>query len=204
MSEQTEELLALLKTLADESRLSLLRLLQQQENTVGALAEQMNLGEPTVSHHLSRLRKVGLVTLRAVGNQRFYRINESGLAHFKHLVADLERFPVQEETLTSNEQWIDDLGWPEENLRVLRDHTRNGKLTHLPTKRKKLLVILDWLATLFQPQTFYSEVEVNSIIQVVYEEDYVGIRRDLVDMGYLRRERGGGKYWLAPIDDDRR
>ena len=29
----------------------------------------------------------------------------------------------------------------------------------------------------------------------------LGLRRDLVDFGYLRRERGGGKYWLAPDDE---
>ena len=27
-------------------------------------------------------------------------------------------------------------------------------------------------------------------------EDYVSLRRDLVDFGYLRRDRAGGKYML--------
>ena len=197
-----EEILNLLKILADESRLSLLRLLNEQEYNVSALAERVNIGEPTVSHHLSRLREAGLVTLRMAGNQRFYRINESGVAHFKSLVANIEQFPTKPQPVVSDDRWIDELGWPEEDCKVLRYHTQNGKLTRLPTKQAKLLVILHWLATLFRPGTLYTEVEVNNIIRAVYEEDYVGLRRDLVDMGYLRRERGGGKYWLAPAETD--
>jgi hypothetical protein len=73
-------------------------------------------------------------------------------------------------------------------------------MTHLPAKRKKLLVILRWLASLFQADRLYSEAEVNAVLKAVYEEDYVSLRRELVDYGYLRRERGGGKYWLAPDD----
>jgi hypothetical protein len=41
---------------------------------------------------------------------------------------------------------------------------------------------------------------VNAILKSVYEPDFVSLRRDLVDFGYLRRERGGGKYWLATED----
>lgn len=187
--------LAMLKALADESRLTLLRLLNEQEYSVGELAQQVNLGEPTVSHHLARLREVGFVTLRMAGNQRFYRINETGLAKFKQLAAAIEQAPPVSEPVLSDGQWIDELGWSETDRQVLRDHTSGGQITHLPSKQKKLLVILRWLATLFEPDRLYSEAEVNSILRAVYEEDYVSLRRDLVDLGFLRRERGGGKYW---------
>lgn len=191
----TAAALAMLKALADESRLTLLRLLNKQEYSVGELAQQVNLGEPTVSHHLARLREVGFVTLRMAGNQRFYRINESGLAKFKRLAAAIEQIPPVSEPVLPDDRWIDELGWSETDRQVLRDHTSGGQITHLPSKQKKLLVILRWLATLFEPDRLYSEAEVNSILRAVYEEDYVSLRRDLVDLGFLRRERGGGKYW---------
>jgi hypothetical protein len=38
-------------------------------------------------------------------------------------------------------------------------------------------------------------------LKAVYEIGFVTLRRDLVDFGYLRRERGGGKYWLTPAED---
>ena len=199
--EQQKRLLDMLKAVADESRLSLLRLLNEREHTVGDVAERVELTEPTVSHHLARLREAGLVTLRMAGNQRFYRVNDFGLKRFKHLVAEIEQTPPQPEPLVSDDGWIAALGWDAWDQSVLHDHTVNGRLTHLPAKQKKLLVILRWMATLFQPDRLYTEPEVNAVLKGVYEEDYVSLRRDLVDFGYLRRERGGGKYWLAPTGE---
>ena len=196
-----EPILEMLKALADASRLTLLRLLNEGERTVGDLAHAVALTEPTVSHHLSKLRETGFVSLRTAGNQRFYRANASGLAAFKQLVADIEQMPPQTEAVVSDNRWIEALGWPEEDQEVLREHTQSGLLTRPPAKQKRLIVILRWLATLFEPDRLYTESEVNAVLKAVYAEDYAGLRRDLVDFGYLRRERGGGKYWLTPADE---
>ena len=88
-TETQEPVLIMLKALADESRLTLLRLLHEREHAVGDLAGRVELSESTVSHHLTRLRKAGLVRLRMAGNQRLYRTNAPGLAKFKALAADL-------------------------------------------------------------------------------------------------------------------
>jgi len=196
-----KHVLNMLKALADESRLTILRLLHEREHTVGDLAECVSLTEPTVSHHLARMREAGLVMLRMAGNQRFYRINEAGLAEFKRLIGDIEQLPPPAEPVTSDDSWIAALGWTDEDQQILREYTVNRRLTRLPTKQRKLIVILRWLATLFQPDILYTEPEVNTILKTAYEEDFVGLRRDLIDFGYLRRERGGGKYWLTPVDE---
>src|SRR5690242_5364361 len=106
-----ENILLMLKALADESRLTIFRLLQAREYAVGDLAERIELSEPTVSHHLAKLREAGLVTLRMAGNQRFYRVNERGLAKFKQLAAEIEQTPPQPEEVVSDDAWIDALGW---------------------------------------------------------------------------------------------
>ncbi|WP_119070683.1 metalloregulator ArsR/SmtB family transcription factor [Aggregatilinea lenta] len=196
-------LLVMLKVLADESRLSMLRLLNEREHTVGELASRVDLGEPTVSHHLARLREVGLVSLRMAGNQRFYCLNEPGLARFKQMAENIEQMPSQPEPVESDESWIDALGqgWSDEDRQVLRVYTQNGQLARLPGKAKKRNVILRWVATRFEADRRYTETEVNEVIKAVHEADYVALRRDLIDMGYLRRERGGGRYWLAPVEE---
>ena len=181
--------LHMLKALADESRLTLVRLLVEREHSVGELAERVQLSEPTVSHHLARLREARFVTLRMAGNQRFYRLNEAGLTDFKKLSADIERLPTQPQRRVSDNSWIEALGWSADESKVLRDFTRDGKLTSLPIGRhKKLMVILRWVATLFAADRRYTEPEVNTILKSVYAEDFVSLRRDLVDFGYLRRE----------------
>jgi DNA-binding transcriptional ArsR family regulator len=195
-------LLEALKTLADASRLTLLQLLNEREYSVGELAERIKLSEPTVSHHLARLRASGLVTLRMSGTQHYYSLNVPGLARFKQIITHIEAMPAEPEPAISDNSWIDTLSWSEEDKQVLRDYTENGRITRLPSKQKKTLVILHWLVTMFKPDTLYTELEVNAVLKGVYEADYVSLRRDLVDFGYLRRERGGGKYWLAPATQD--
>ena len=197
-----DPLLDLLKALADESRLSLLRMLNEREHTVGELAQRVELTEPTVSHHLAKLREAGLVTLRMAGNQRFYRINRPELERFKRLANEIEKTPTKPEAEAVDETWITSLGWSAEDAEVLREYGKNGRLVRLPSKQKKLVVLLRWLATLFESDKLYSEKDVNVILKAAYADDYVSLRRDLVDFGYLRRERGGGKYWLAPVSDE--
>ena len=44
------------KVLADENRLRMIGYLSNQEHNVGELADLLGLTEPTISHHLTRLR----------------------------------------------------------------------------------------------------------------------------------------------------
>jgi predicted transcriptional regulator len=198
---QQRNLRDMLKALADDSRLKLLRMLHEREHTVGELAQRIDLTEPTVSHHLANLREAGLVTLRMAGNQRIYRINEPGLAAFKRLANEIEQMPPEAPEEDADNSWIAVLGWSEEDQQVLNDHMAGRHLTRLPTKRKQLLVILRWLVTLFEHDRKYTEGEVNAILKTAYELDYVGLRRDLVDFRYMKRERDGSSYWLAPDED---
>lgn len=188
-------LLELFKVLGDDSRFRMFRRLQRDELNVGDLARAVELSEPTVSHHLARLRDVGLVTLRMDGTQRFYRASDSGIARMKRLVDQIDSAAPEPEPEQDN-SWIEALDWSDEDKRALREHTSGGRITVLPAKRKRQLVLLRWLATKFTAGMTYTEKEVNTIIREVYAEDYVVLRRDLVDMGYLRREKGGGRYWV--------
>lgn len=198
---QERELLFMMKAMSEENRLALLRMLIKGERSVGDLARQIDLAEPTVSHHLSKLREAGLVNLRMEGTQRFYRADPSGIARFKRLAADVDKIAPPQTPADTDSSWIAGLGWNAEDQKALRDYTIGRRLKQIPTKQKPLLVVLRWLATLFEPERTYSEVEVNETIKKAYERDYVTLRRHLVDYGYLRRERGGGQYWLAPEEN---
>lgn len=201
MTDERAQLLFILKALSEESRLDLLRLMQSGERAVGELAAALALTEPTISHHLSRLREAGLVSLRTAGNQRYYRINPAGLAKFKDLSARIESLQPLERVPRSAETWIDQLDWSDEDKKILRAHVQNGVLISLPLKPKRTDVILRWVITKFDSQRHYTEAEVNEVLKVIYKQDYVSIRRDLVDYGYLRRERGGGDYWVTPENE---
>ncbi len=56
-----------LKALADENRLAIVRMLADGERCVCDLASGLDLSDALVSHHLKRLRDAGLVRTRRVG-----------------------------------------------------------------------------------------------------------------------------------------
>ncbi|MFN8528416.1 MAG: metalloregulator ArsR/SmtB family transcription factor [Anaerolineae bacterium] len=192
------------KALGDENRLLMLSWLAEREHNVTELAERLDVSEPTVSHHLSKLREAGFVALRTSGNQRFYRANDPTLERFKQAVQSMEK-PAPSAKKQSDNRWIDALPpeFSENDRTYLRRISFDGRLTSLPPQRQtaKLDVIMRWLVTKFEPGVIYTEFEVNAILRTVHE-DFAGLRRDLIDTGYLRRERGGSKYWRTPDEEN--
>ena len=67
------------KALSDETRQSILKMLQGREMSVGEIVEAFNISQPTISHHLNVLKNVGLVTSRKEGKQIFYSINQENV-----------------------------------------------------------------------------------------------------------------------------
>lgn len=67
-------------TLADRNRRWILMELAEGERTVGELTETLPVTQPAVSQHLKVLKHVGLVTDRAEGTKRIYRLNAAGVA----------------------------------------------------------------------------------------------------------------------------
>lgn len=74
MQSKAEAAETLLKALANKNRLMLMCQLTHGEKSVGELAEATSLRGPTVSQHLSLLRKDGLVTTRREAQTIWYSI----------------------------------------------------------------------------------------------------------------------------------
>ncbi len=192
--------LHMVKALADEKRFKMLLMMVKQERTVTEMAQLTDLSEPTVSHHVSKLHTAGFLKLRMAGNQRFYSFNPRQLESFKNFLELIEKHDEEPQPIKSDDAWIDLLDWSTDDKKVLYDYTMSGKLTQMPTKEKKWLVVLRWIATKFEVGVRYSEQQVNNIIKEIHP-DYATIRRNLVEYGFMRRERGGGSYWLTPEDE---
>lgn len=75
----------LFKVLGNRSRLGLLRQIEREPRTVGALAEAVEMSPPLVSQHLRTLRQAGLVSGERHGKEMIYRIADH---HVTHIVAD--------------------------------------------------------------------------------------------------------------------
>jgi DNA-binding transcriptional ArsR family regulator len=74
------DLLSFSRALADESRQEIMRLTCCRWRSVGELAAELGVSQPTVSHHLAILREAGLVLVRPEGRQTFYTLNQDQVA----------------------------------------------------------------------------------------------------------------------------
>ena len=66
--------------LADRTRRAIVMKLADGERAVGELRGALPVSQPAVSQHLKVLKDVGLVSDRAEGTKRIYRLNEAGVA----------------------------------------------------------------------------------------------------------------------------
>ena len=68
------------RLLADRTRREIMTLCCCVWRSVGELAEQLQVTQPTVSHHLAFLRDANLVLIRPRGRQTFYTLNQHEVA----------------------------------------------------------------------------------------------------------------------------
>lgn len=66
------------KAFCDENRLAILEMLQSGEKCACVLLEQLNITQPTLSHHMKILVDSGIVSARKEGKWTHYSINAAG------------------------------------------------------------------------------------------------------------------------------
>lgn len=181
-TDELETLVQFLKALADPSRLRLMGLLANGEQSVSSLAAALDLKEPTISHHLARLHTLGLVSFRAAGTTRFYTLESAVLQRVSKDLFTVAKVSSIADTVAT-EQW---------ERKVLDTYFEGDRLTSIPTTRKKRNVIMDFLASAFVPGERYPEKEVNAVIKR-HHDDTSTLRRELIMTGLMARE--GGVYW---------
>jgi DNA-binding transcriptional ArsR family regulator len=177
-------LLDFFKVLADETRLRIIGLLAvEKQCSVGTLAEHLQLKSPTISHHLSKLREIGLVNMRMDGTIHYYTLNTDALRTIGERVLQPEQL-VQ--TASSAAQ-----------MPNLRGIIEGERIVQIPASYKKKLIVLRWLADRFERDRRYAEREVNQIIRQ-HHEDTATLRRELIANRFMQRETG--TYWRLPQD----
>jgi hypothetical protein len=155
--------------LAEPERRAVVAALVLGATTVDEVRDATGLDARAAGAALARLEQAGLV-------------EHTGKATY-HLLA--EAFAVAARASAPESDEGEEAGVP---------FFRNGRLTQIPARRSKRLLVLDRLAQDFEPGRHYSERMVNLMLGK-YHPDTAALRRYLVDEGFLERERG--EYWRA-------
>ena len=182
---ENEVLLEFFKTLADASRLKIVGVLATSPSTVERLAELLDLTPSTVSHHLYRLSKAGLVSARADGYYSIYSLHTQVLQEMAGKILKTEELPNLAPV-------HDEDAWEQKVLRTFMDGS--GRIKAFPAQEKKYLVLLKYVAKTIEQDKKYTEREISDLLEK-YSDDYSKLRRDLVEFNFLKREGGGGLYW---------
>ena len=170
----------ILRALADPERLAIAGALAREDASAQQLADAFGLPLKRVRTHLNRLSASGIARLR--DDRRGYRLDHETLRWAAEQVGPPREAGMALDAATDDEE------------AVLRTFFRNGRLTELPQKRAKRLIVLERIAIEFEPGRHYGEKEVNVVVGRFFN-DYAAIRRYLVDEGFLDRDHG--VYWRA-------
>lgn len=179
-SDHLDRMATMLKALADTTRLRILGALAERPHTGRELSERLGLTPPTISHHVRKLEEVELIRAEQDAQRQWLHLNTDAL----RLTQQSPQAVVASEPNTAEQT-------EEERFRakVLRDFFDGERLKQIPAQRKKRVVVLQHLVERFVPTTIYSEREVNDALRVAHD-DVATLRRELVDYGYMHRERG--------------
>ncbi|MCA9489995.1 MAG: metalloregulator ArsR/SmtB family transcription factor [Myxococcales bacterium] len=176
--EELGRMVATFKVLADESRLRILGILVTTPCTGSELAERLGLQASTVSHHLTRLREVGLVRAERAGTSVTYSLDRDVLAGLGETV--LAPAALEGAVADGDDVFV----------RKVMDAFFDGEtLLKIPSSRKKRDVVLERLARDFTLGEPVSEAVVNERLQA-HHWDCATLRRELVGGGWMTRADG--------------
>ena len=84
-----KEQIIMLKAITDESRLRIIKLLEQGERCACVLLENLHFSQPTLSHHMRILCQAGVVQCRREGKWMHYSLSPQGCSQAMLLLGQI-------------------------------------------------------------------------------------------------------------------
>ena len=166
------------KALGHPARLLIINLVKTKPRHTEELAAILNLKPATVSHHLSQLTAVGLLTSQKDQYYQIYSLAGDWLDKKLEEVVSLSEPGM--ETAVSQDAYRD---------KVLKNFFNRGRLTQIPAQQKKRQVIMEKLVEEFEPGQEYTEQEVNRIL-IEFHDDVATLRREFIAFKLMTRDHG--------------
>lgn len=154
------------------------------------VAQKLGVAQSTIRNHRYKLRerekqaKLFLVIMDLLTNSTKKKINKLEEA----VICD----PHKTATNLDDRYNITDKE-KEDTIKTYMDDT--GALKTYPSKEKKKIIVLEEICKNFSKGKTYSEKEINRILKRIYE-DYVTIRRSLIEYGFIERTNDCNSYWV--------
>jgi ArsR family transcriptional regulator len=119
------DLLSIFKALSEETRLRILKLLENGELCVCDIVAALDMVQPKVSFHLNALKESGFLKDRKQGRWTHYRLDDSDFFRRSLLLSVLERIP--KEAVAEDRKRLDDF---------LQGKTSKCNVVAIPDKKR--------------------------------------------------------------------
>ncbi|AOY74639.1 DUF2087 domain-containing protein [Clostridium formicaceticum] len=103
--------------------------------------------------------------------------------------------PIHSNAVMVDDRYVTTEKEKEQILKTAFESLSPLRLKTFPKKEKKKIVILTKISEQLEHGKRYTEKELNQILKEIYD-DYVVIRRYLVDYGFMERTNDCKEYWL--------
>ncbi|WP_347552167.1 metalloregulator ArsR/SmtB family transcription factor [Pseudalkalibacillus hwajinpoensis] len=165
------------KTLGDPTRIRILSLLASGPLHGQAIAGKLGLKPPIITHHITKLRDTGIIYQRRDKNTIYYYIDEK---NFRSYSEDLLKMIYQPDIEKEDDSM-------KTSAVVNNFIAADGTLKHLPSQRKKKIIILRHMIKGLEKGRKYPEKEINDYIKN-FHPDFATIRREFIINHFMYRE----------------
>lgn len=83
------ESVKIFKALCDENRIEILKILNTDELCATQIIKHLDIGQPTLSHHMKILCDSGVVKSRRIGKQTMYSLDSDGISALRLILDDI-------------------------------------------------------------------------------------------------------------------
>jgi biotin operon repressor len=182
---QLDKLVNYYKALGDRNRIRILILISNKEMNGLTLAEKLGVTPGTITHHIAKLKEVGIVVERRDKNMSYYSLSHYLIEQTEGALIKLIEQHKYAEDDVKNESTDKNEKFRESVLKSFI--TVDDRLKQIPAQLKKKLIVMEFIVRNLEVGLKYTEKEINEFIKI-YHPDFATIRREFIMHHYLYRE----------------
>lgn len=161
----------------------------QSEMSDNDIAKELGISASTVRHQKFTFRE------KAKQAKHYLAVYDNVFSKKKQQQDKDSIVPIHDNAKYYDERYVITEKEKEKIIKTTFENISPLKLKLFPAKDKKKVVVLTKIAEQFEKGRDYTEKEINDILMPIYDE-YIIIRRYLIEYGFIDRKTDGSKYWL--------
>ncbi|MEA1971984.1 MAG: metalloregulator ArsR/SmtB family transcription factor [Candidatus Cloacimonadota bacterium] len=174
-----EKIVDIFSILSGKSRVQILKAIIKKPQYVEELKERFNLSTSTISFHLSKLKKAGLVEKE---KHQYYSIYSAKIESLNYNIIDLL---IEDD----DEKQMQEMRLNEYKKNIIKKFFINNNLLKIPSQKPKQQIIFEAIADNFDSTKMFNSSEIDEELQMIFP-NYNRLKELLIKYNFLVEENG--------------